>query len=258
MPIARSTPAYVFIYIVLMVPTYILPYFGSNSTLVNAFSTALGMGPTPQWWAHAWTLTMLCLLAWARSGAVNRTWLPVLPILASAFDLTPGLSSIPLMPTLLHIGGILAGVIGASSNPDAESATDQTGLSRMTRNTAAVATLCAIGGAGLFMVTAKNNVARANASAASTRTAPPTLTPSARTAPAATLTLPSLAKPTEVAPPEPAPSPAANVSPVARDNSARKKEHHRPAVKHQAPVGDEKTTKSSTSGATTRYIRLND
>jgi hypothetical protein len=252
-----TTIPFVVTYLLLMVPTYILPYFGSNSTLVNAFSTALGMGPTPQWWAHAWVLTLLCLLAWARSGVMGRAWLPILPILASVFDLTPMLSSIPLMPTLLHIGGILAGVIGTLPVSNTGSTTHQAGLNRKVRNAALATTLCAIGGALLFMATAGRSVTRMAPDAPSSTKASPATPPPA---PAPTLTLPPLSPPpaaVEAAPPPAAPAAPATPTTPASD-APQKKAHRPPVAKQQANAADEKNTKPAASGTTTRYIKLND
>lgn len=152
--IARSTPAYVVAYLVLMVPTYILPYFGSNSTLVNAFSAALGMGPTPQWWAHLWCLTMLAVLGWLRGNAIGKAFLPVFPVLAAVFDLTPGLSAIPLIPTLLHLAGIIVGVMVAPNvTMEAAPGNGEFILMRKAKIIAGLATLFAIGGSTLFVAT---------------------------------------------------------------------------------------------------------
>lgn len=40
---------YVAGYFALMVPTYVLPYFGSNSIIVNSIGAAVGRGMTPFW-----------------------------------------------------------------------------------------------------------------------------------------------------------------------------------------------------------------
>lgn len=152
--IARSTPAYIVAYLVLMVPTYILPYFGSNSTLVNAFSAALGMGPTPQWWAHVWCLIMLTVLGWLRGKVIGKTYLPVFPVLAAVFDLTPGLSAIPMVPTFLHLAGIIVGAMGAATVAVDEAGRNvESVLMRKAGATAGAATLLAIGGSILFAIT---------------------------------------------------------------------------------------------------------
>jgi hypothetical protein len=125
-----NTALFVVTYLLLMAPTYILPYFGSNSSIINAASAIIGWGMLPQWWLHAGTLGLLCCLSWARGGVVSRPWLPVLPILAGCFDLLPFLSAIPFIPTLLHIGGILCGVIGTQSNSEDAAQARQAALNR--------------------------------------------------------------------------------------------------------------------------------
>lgn len=99
-------------YIALLIPTYVLPYFGSNSTLLNAASAATGLGPTPMWWMHAWCLAMLIIVAWGRGVRVEKRFLPVLSFIAALFDLTPVLNSIPFAPTILHIVVLVLGITG--------------------------------------------------------------------------------------------------------------------------------------------------
>lgn len=229
---------FVVIYLLLMVPTYVLPYLGSNSSIVNAVSAGVGLGMTPQWWAHVWSLSMLCLLSWARGGVIGRAWLPTFPILASFFDLTPLLSSIPLVPTLLHLGGLLSGVIGTSFSQDENAASHQAALNRKVIKGALVATLCAIGGATLFQIAAKNilktNVVPATAPAAST---------------------PSLPKPTQSDTVESAPS-QISPRPAAVEQSDRKDQH--PPVKRTTKPNEDGKPKPAVNGTTTRYINLND
>lgn len=154
MLIARLTPAFVVAYLMLMIPTYILPYFGSNSTMVNALGAALGMGPTPQWWAHVWCLSMLSMLGWLRGKVIGKTYLPVFPVLAAVFDLTPGLSAIPMVPTFLHLAGIIVGAMGVAAVAVDEAGRNvESVLMRKAGATAGAATLLAIGGSILFAVT---------------------------------------------------------------------------------------------------------
>lgn len=223
----------------LMVPTYVLPYMGSNSSIVNAVSAGTGLGMTPQWWAHAWSLAMLCLLSWARGGVIGRAWLPTLPILASFFDLTPLLSSIPLVPTLLHLGGLLSGVIGTSPSQDDNAANHQTALNRKVIKGAVVATLCAIGGSMLFLIAAKNIPKRKNVAPA----------------PAPAVSTPSLPRPTQSDSVESALS-QTSPGPAAVEQSNRKDQH--PPVKRTTKPNEDGKPKPAVNGTTTRYINLND
>lgn len=113
----RSTPIFVLGYFAFMVPTYVLPYLGSNSTLLGVASLAFGFGPSPMWWLHVWALATLCLMSWTRGAVVGRGWLPILPIIAAFFDMTPGLTAVPLVPSVMHILAIILGVVsGAPSS----------------------------------------------------------------------------------------------------------------------------------------------
>lgn len=105
-----NAPTYVVLYVLFMVPTYLLPYFGSNSAALNASTSLSGMGFTPGFWLHLGLLLILCVLAWARGVYVAKTWLVVFPILALVFDLVAGLNFIPLVPTIMHLCAIIVGV----------------------------------------------------------------------------------------------------------------------------------------------------
>jgi len=116
MKLFNNAAVYVISYLVLMVPTYILPYFGSNSALIGAASAAAGVGSYPLFWLHAMFLFALCVIAWARGGCVKKNWLAVLPGLATFFDLMPGFSWIPLLPTGLHVAAIITGAVSKPSS----------------------------------------------------------------------------------------------------------------------------------------------
>lgn len=224
-----------------MVPTYVLPYFGSNSAIVNAISAAVGLGMTPQWWMHAWSLVMMCLLAWARGGVVGRAWLSVLPALATAFDLIPVLSSIPFLPTLLHIGTLLAGLVGVPAGKDEATITQQSALNRKASRSAIVVTLCAIGGAGLFLGTAKSNAKKIDSPSPAANSATP----------APTRVNPTLSTPALPVTPASAPTDSAPEKPLAL-------KEQRPAVNRVAKPKDDVKKPPAATGTTTRYIDLND
>lgn len=155
----RNTLVFVFAYVTLMIPTYVLPWLGSNSSVMNAVGAAIGHGMTPQWWTHAWCLVMLILMAWLRGDFVGKKYLPVFPFLAAAFDLTPGLSMIPLIPTVLHLAAIIIGVMG--SEKQAEGVVMAGGYSSTTRKAAVLAglmTLSAVVGSAFFVSTSKKPV----------------------------------------------------------------------------------------------------
>lgn len=103
------------LYIIFMIPTYMLPYMGSNSSLINASGVSSGIGINPLFWLHLLALAVLIALAWFRGANVAKVWLVIFPILALVFDLVPGLSSIPLVPTVMHLFAIILGVIGTNA-----------------------------------------------------------------------------------------------------------------------------------------------
>jgi len=97
-------------YTILMIPTYILPYLGSNSSVLNGLGAATGVGLNPVLWFHVAALVGLVLISWLRGRLINKNWLGTLPFAALMFDLLPGLSMIPMVPTVLHIVTIVLGV----------------------------------------------------------------------------------------------------------------------------------------------------
>lgn len=97
-------------YTVLMIPTYVLPYLGSNSSIVNAVGKAAGAGFNPALWFHVGALAGLVLISWLRGKLIGKSWLGTLPFAALLFDLLPGLSLIPMVPTVFHVLTIVLGV----------------------------------------------------------------------------------------------------------------------------------------------------
>lgn len=114
--------AYVALYVTFLLPTYVLPYLGSNAALLRASARSAGVRDTTTpglFLAHLACLVVLCGLAYARGRATSRRWLVVLPVLALVFDLTPGLSLIPLVPTVLHIIAVVLGAAGSAARASA-------------------------------------------------------------------------------------------------------------------------------------------
>lgn len=66
-------------------------------------------------WLHMGSMLVLCFLCWVRGAYVDKAWLVVFPILAIVFDFVPGLSLIPLVPTVMHLLAIILGVVGAKA-----------------------------------------------------------------------------------------------------------------------------------------------
>ena len=115
-----NAPVFVIAYIVFMLPTYFLPYLGSNSSVVGgikAVAEAQGHAAASSWpfWVHIASLVALCFFCLIRGSYVKRGWLILFPFLAMAFDFLPGLSLIPMLPTLMHILAMIFGVVGAKA-----------------------------------------------------------------------------------------------------------------------------------------------
>ena len=110
-----NAPVFVIAYILFMLPTYYLPYLGSNSAVVGALGAAAGAGINPAFWVHLAAMLVLCFLCWVRGAYVSKAWLIIFPILAVVFDFVPGLSAIPLIPTVMHLLAIIMGVVGAKA-----------------------------------------------------------------------------------------------------------------------------------------------
>ena len=120
MAIVKSTPAYVLLYLLFMLPTYVLPYFGSNSHILRSVgnevnrNVGLQLGPTATY-LHIASLGALVLLAYVRGKAFNKAWIAIFPFLALVFDMLPVLTMIPLIPTVLHLLAVVLGVAGVKS-----------------------------------------------------------------------------------------------------------------------------------------------
>lgn len=74
-------PTFVVLYLVCMLPTYFLPYLGSNSLGLNTAAVLGGGVYGPQFWLHLILLIILCVLAWReasmsgkRGSSFFRSW----------------------------------------------------------------------------------------------------------------------------------------------------------------------------------------
>jgi hypothetical protein len=104
-----KTAPFAVLYVLFMLPTYLLPFLGSNWTAMYATGAGAGKFP-PATLLHAAALLILITLAFARGRVIGKTWLVMFPILAAVFDLMPGLSSVPLVVSALHILVIILGL----------------------------------------------------------------------------------------------------------------------------------------------------
>ena len=115
MKILGNVAVFIIVYLLFMMPTYVLPYLGSNSSVLNTAGAASGAGLNPALFVHVVALVILIAITYFRGKLIGKNWLIAFPILASAFDLLPVLSLIPFVPTLMHLLAIIFGVIGANS-----------------------------------------------------------------------------------------------------------------------------------------------
>ena len=100
---------FVALYLVFMIPTYYLPYLGSNSAVMGTVIIA-EFGFNPYFWLHLAALLALVVITWFRGVLIDKKWLLIFPLLATVFDLAPLLSAIPLVPTVMHLLAIILGV----------------------------------------------------------------------------------------------------------------------------------------------------
>lgn len=150
-----STGGFVLLYALFMVPTYVLPYSGSNSAIVGAIGVAVGKGLMPSTWAHLWFLASLILLAWMRGASIEKRFLPAISFCAALFDMTPMLSAIPFVPTIFHVVTLVIGVMGTAG---VDSGSALPGMWRRAVTVLATMTAVAVGGSMLFMMSAGKGV----------------------------------------------------------------------------------------------------
>ncbi|MEY4501026.1 MAG: hypothetical protein RIS52_916 [Pseudomonadota bacterium] len=103
-------------YLITLIPTYILPYFGSNSMLINGIGAEIAGGRPVQFWYHISAYAGLIFLAYIRGVRIARVWLFAFPIFAMFFDLVPVINNIPWVPSILNIAALY---IGASRSAPA-------------------------------------------------------------------------------------------------------------------------------------------
>lgn len=103
---------FVLIYLTVIGPTYVLPYFGSNSGILNLAGEAVGVGALPQFWMHVTALYLAVIVAWFRGIYVGKSWVAIFPFLAALFDMLPGFNWVFLIPTVFHVITLVMGVRG--------------------------------------------------------------------------------------------------------------------------------------------------
>lgn len=112
---------FVFIYLLIVAPTYVLPYFGSNSAFVNVLGASLNVGALPQFWIHVTLLYLAFIVTWFRGIYIGKSWITIFPFLAALFDMVPGFNWIFLIPTILHVITLVVAVQGEPVNAQVSS-----------------------------------------------------------------------------------------------------------------------------------------
>jgi hypothetical protein len=107
--ILANAGVFVLLYLLFMLPTYYLPFVGSNSAILGVVAHSQGLGVNPAFWLHLGCLFMLICVAQVRGKSMGNEGLVVFPFLAAVFDLVPVLAWIPLIPTFLHLMAITQG-----------------------------------------------------------------------------------------------------------------------------------------------------
>lgn len=260
----KNTVFYVIGYLLLMTPTYILPYFGSNSLIANGLGATLGHGPMPQWWLHAWALVMLVLLGHVRGQLVGKRYLIVFPLVAAVFDMVPGLSIIPMVPTVMHALAIILGAINPVRVNTALESDDvpPAPVSRTPAIVAGVMSLATVAGSAWFAF----NIAGSGAHLSQILTGKPqpaSMSPKPAPKPAPV----TVQAPVEPVPPVLATVPtvstapessAAPVSPVVEQRAAVKPVHRKPVVQTATAHPAAKPAPAPAAAPKVRYINLND
>lgn len=107
--VLENRNAFILAYLAGMIPTYLLPYVGSNSTILNSASALLGFGGTIQFWLHVAAFVFLFGISAIRGPKAGFAALWLFPLLAMFADFVPGLNWIPLLPSGLHLIALFLG-----------------------------------------------------------------------------------------------------------------------------------------------------
>jgi hypothetical protein len=110
MAILGHPAIFAMVYILFMLPTYFLPWLGSNSFALHALAVNDGMGIHPAFWLHLICIAILIGITWCRGIMIDRKWLIIFPIFAGIFDLTPGLNWIFGIPAMMHLMVVILGL----------------------------------------------------------------------------------------------------------------------------------------------------
>lgn len=94
-----------YLYTIAIIPSYLLPWLGSNSFIAHLFSNH----SRAAFWIHTASLSLACFFSFIRGKQIKASHLGGLSISAAFFDLMPILNFIPLIPSFFHLLTILIG-----------------------------------------------------------------------------------------------------------------------------------------------------
>lgn len=116
MKIFEKTPVFVISYLLAMLPTYVLPWLGSNSSAMQGLAASTrdsgGDAVNMLFLIHLACLIFMVVITWIKGKSNDRGWIAIFPVVAAVFDMLPGLSLIPLIPTIMHVLAIIFGARG--------------------------------------------------------------------------------------------------------------------------------------------------
>jgi OFA family oxalate/formate antiporter-like MFS transporter len=104
-----SPVLFVVLYLVFMVPLYIVPWLTPSGM-------AAGLVSNPVFWIPIVCWLALIILAFMRGVTVGYGWLVALAIIGAFFDLVPGMNWLPMVPT---VANLVCLVCGAALKPQA-------------------------------------------------------------------------------------------------------------------------------------------
>ena len=107
--IVSTSHGFISLYLLFVIPTYILPIYGSNSVFSYMMS-----GTNFYFWLHLLILLILIVLAKIRGDFLGKSYLIVFAQFALFFDLVPFVNFLPLAPSIMHCFVIVNG-LGRSS-----------------------------------------------------------------------------------------------------------------------------------------------
>lgn len=96
---------YFYVYAALIIPSYLLPWLGSNSMVANIVSSQARWGFS----VHVLSLGLAVGVSFLRGWSIKKPELGPLALAAAGCDLIPLLNLVPLLPSFFHALALLLG-----------------------------------------------------------------------------------------------------------------------------------------------------